>query len=243
MENLGALGASTLVGRKILVLTAHPDDESFLAGGTLAASAQAGGETFLVCATLGEKGKSHLKEPMSEQQLAEVRQKELQAAARVLGVTEVHQLGFPDGKANEHEEEIYAQSLKIARQVNPEILMGFGLDGITGHKDHVAVGRVAEKLAQELSLPLATFCLPKETLNEAKQWLIARRATKGHYEEDFTLREGNIQVEINPAIKLAALQTYVSQIGSDNPYSGYPEHIARVMSRVEAFFIDKSDHL
>jgi len=54
------------LGKRLLVVTAHPDDESFLASGTMLANANAGGNNFVFCATLGERGKSHLEQAVTE---------------------------------------------------------------------------------------------------------------------------------------------------------------------------------
>jgi len=56
---------AVFLGSKILVFTAHPDDESYLAAGTIYENTRRGGKTFLVCATGGELGSAHLKKPIS----------------------------------------------------------------------------------------------------------------------------------------------------------------------------------
>ena len=83
-------------GKKILVVTAHPDDETFGMGGTLAFYGQQGAEIHLVCATRGEAGEvpdGMLKE---DQSIGELREGELRCAAEILGICEVHFLDYRD---------------------------------------------------------------------------------------------------------------------------------------------------
>ena len=68
---------ANFLGKKILVITAHPDDESFFAAGTIYKNQRLGGKTFLICGTAGEKGSGHLKKKLTEKQLAAMRKKEL----------------------------------------------------------------------------------------------------------------------------------------------------------------------
>jgi LmbE family N-acetylglucosaminyl deacetylase len=65
---------------------AHPDDGTFLAGGTLAKYAAAGWEVFLLCATHGEAGRRGEYAHLTKEQFARLRQQELEAAARALGI-------------------------------------------------------------------------------------------------------------------------------------------------------------
>ena len=86
------------LGQKILLLTAHPDDESFAAAGTLFNNYKAGGWNVLICASYGEKGTSHLKKKIPSAKFKLVRKKELLSAARLLHIAPVHFMGVPDGQ-------------------------------------------------------------------------------------------------------------------------------------------------
>ena len=77
---------------RLLVVIAHPDDESFGCGSVLARAAAAGDETMVLCATRGEAGESRF--PTAD--LAAQREKELRAAASILGVGTVELLGYVD---------------------------------------------------------------------------------------------------------------------------------------------------
>lgn len=232
------LQPSTILGKKILVLTAHPDDESFLAAGTIHANSQAGGQTFLVCATLGEKGASHLEEELDAEKLAEIRHQELHNAATELNISYTKTLRYPDGKVDEYESALLADASAVGTEIMPEVIMGFGPDGITGHKDHIAVSRVAAKLAAQYKLPLAMFCIPHEVGEEAQVWLKKRRKTTGHYDDDCaSFQKENITIPIDGEIKLKALRCYCSQIDKQDPFHGFPESISKQLLKQECFYL------
>lgn len=231
------LEASSILGKKIFVLTAHPDDESYLAAGTIHANKQAEGQTFLVCATLGEKGASHLAKPMSEEALKDVRHAELKETCSLLKVDRVFDMDLPDGGVANHTEELMDRVSPLISFLQPELIMSFGSDGITGHHDHIAVSEVAAKLAEQHNLPLATFCIPSEVAEECLMWLKEKRATKGHYVSDFNLGQENLCIPIDAQTKMRALKCYQSQINQQNPFSGFPDHIAQALLEKECFYL------
>src|SRR3989344_5375281 len=141
-----------ILGKKILLLTAHPDDESFAAAGTIYENDKAGGLSILVCATFGEKGVSHLQKMASSKEIKKIREGELRKSAELLNISKIVFLKLPDTKLSTKSKVLQETYLKIARAARPEIIMSFGADGLTGHKDHVAVGLAAKHLAQDLKL-------------------------------------------------------------------------------------------
>ncbi len=229
---------SSIIGKKIVVLTAHPDDESFLAAGTIYANNQAGGQTVLVCATFGEKGASHLPAPISEAELGRLREQELRAAAKVVGITEVRLLGYPDGKVDSMRTQLFAVTAEVIEQVKPELLLSFGPDGVTGHNDHIAVSEVARQLSQQYNLPLAQCCIPLLVANEMLEWLRKRRRAN-HYQDDIEVTQANITIPVDKNIKLQALLCHTSQIDQQNPFEGFPDHIAQILATEENFCITK----
>ncbi|MDZ7843511.1 MAG: PIG-L deacetylase family protein [Anaerolineales bacterium] len=122
----------------LLVILAHPDDESFPIGGTLAKYSAAGTRIVLICATYGEMGI----EKKNPQQAAAVRKEELKCAADALGVDDLRFLGYPDGSLPEvAEEEMLSRLTAILQEVRPDALITFGPDGISGHPDHITISR------------------------------------------------------------------------------------------------------
>ena len=80
----------------MLAVLAHPDDESFGMGGTLALYARRGVAVHLVCATRGEAGEVDEQLLSGKRSIAELRENELRCAAQKLGLAGVHFLGYRD---------------------------------------------------------------------------------------------------------------------------------------------------
>jgi LmbE family N-acetylglucosaminyl deacetylase len=134
---------------RLLAVLAHPDDETLGLGGTLARYASEGIETYLVTATHGQSGryKEHkLGEPghPGRERLAEIREAELDAAAAVLGIREVHLLGYIDGQLDAADPvEVIARIAHQIRRIRPQVVVSFAMDGGYGHPDHVAICQLA----------------------------------------------------------------------------------------------------
>lgn len=124
----------------ILSIWAHPDDETYLAGGIMAAARDNGQRVVCASATAGELGTS---DPVAwpPSRLGQVRRWEAAAAMAVLGVAEHHILGLPDGAVAEHEAAGVAWIGRLLDEVQPDAILTFGADGMTYHPDHIAVHR------------------------------------------------------------------------------------------------------
>jgi LmbE family N-acetylglucosaminyl deacetylase len=120
-----------------LVVLAHPDDEAFAVGGTLGRWADAGVDIHLACATAGEAGRATEGETPST--VAARRTNELYRSAEILGVRHVHLLGFPDGGLDAGDPKGVASIRELMDELQPDVCVTFGADGVTGHPDHVAV--------------------------------------------------------------------------------------------------------
>jgi LmbE family N-acetylglucosaminyl deacetylase len=119
----------------VLMVWAHPDDETYLVGGLSAALTDAGQRVVCVTATRGEAGGS-------APDLAGIRTAELDAALELLGVQEHHWLDYPDGGcASVDDDEAAARLRLVVEDVQPDTVVTFGPDGFTGHPDHQAVSR------------------------------------------------------------------------------------------------------
>jgi len=125
---------------RALVITAHPDDAEFIAGGTMAKLAAMGIEVTLAVATSGDKGTRDIN--LRPQELAAIREAEQRAAANVLGLHQCVFLGYPDGFLAEGPE-LRGHIVRLIRQLRPDIIItwdGFR-DGFN-HTDHRVIGRV-----------------------------------------------------------------------------------------------------
>lgn len=124
----------------ILSIWAHPDDETYLAGGIMAAASDLGQRVVCVTATAGEHGTSDPTDwpPL---RLERVRRWEAAAAMAILGVTDHRFLGFEDGTLAPDDPRGIRAVAALLDEVRPDTVLTFGPDGITYHPDHVAVHR------------------------------------------------------------------------------------------------------
>jgi len=130
--------------RRLLLVFAHPDDETVFAAGVTCQTVAAGGRVALCTATLGEKGK--LGEPpiCARGDLARVRQAELMDACRVLGISTIRVLGYQDRSlVVAPVDTIRRQLVEVIRAVRPQVVVTFEPNGSNLHPDHVAISRFA----------------------------------------------------------------------------------------------------
>ena len=143
---------------KLMVIFAHPDDETFSIGGTLAKIAADETEITLVVATRGEEGQIASTVDADRSNLGEVREDELKCAAQALGVDRLHLLGYRDSgmqgdDANEHplafinapSEEVVAKLVALIREHRPDVVITFEPNGGYGHPDHIAIHQYARQ--------------------------------------------------------------------------------------------------
>lgn len=123
----------------IMCVFAHPDDETFTMGGIIAAAARNGQRVICITATRGELGQQDEQRwPLAE--LGDIRTHELKAALDILGVRDLHFLGYKDGGCSGIDlEEAVTKLTDLINEYQPDTLMTFGPDGLTGHPDHVTV--------------------------------------------------------------------------------------------------------
>ncbi|HEY8394430.1 MAG TPA: PIG-L family deacetylase [Thermaerobacter sp.] len=138
----------------LLVLTAHPDDESFSPGATIARYAAEGVRVVIVCATRGQAGKAGRPPVCSPAELPAVRERELREAARLLGVEEVHVLDYRDGELDRADfGKLVVDLAGWVERVRPDVVMTFPPGGISGHRDHQVLSRAAERAFVEVFGP------------------------------------------------------------------------------------------
>ncbi len=144
--------------RSLLAVLAHPDDESFGTGGTLALYASQGVDVYLVCATRGEVGEMPKEMMDGFQTVGEKREAELRCAAQKLGIQSIFFLGYRDSGMpgtpdNSHPLALAAQPVEnVARDVTryirmlkPDVLITFDPIGGYYHPDHIAIHKATVK--------------------------------------------------------------------------------------------------
>ena len=144
--------------KTLVFFGAHPDDESFGIGATLAQYAASGVKTYYVCSTGGEVGTVAHKHLKGHDTIEKLRSAELECAARVLGLAGVFYLGYrdsgmrgsddnkhPDSLAMAPIEEAVGRVVSIIREIKPDIVITHDAGGGYGHPDHIATHNATVK--------------------------------------------------------------------------------------------------
>lgn len=144
---LSSLQARPRTPERILAVFAHPDDE-LLTAGWLALAAEAGHEIRAIYVTSGDAGQDRSGRGLSGDSLARVREIETRRANRYLGIErEPRFLRFEDGRVGLKVPQVAEDLAAMIEKFRPTRLLTLGPDGITGHRDHIAVN-VATRLAK-----------------------------------------------------------------------------------------------
>ncbi|MDZ7679642.1 MAG: PIG-L deacetylase family protein [Acidimicrobiales bacterium] len=190
----------------MLVVCAHPDDESFGVGALIHAFATGGTEVTILCFTHGEASTLH----GIDGDLTTIRAAELAAASDHLGVAGVHVLDYPDGAlADQPRDALVDHVVELATDVDAEGLLVFDHGGITGHPDHQAATDAALAAADMLDLRVLAWAIPAQvaaTLNqEFDTTFVGRNDDECH-----------LTLEVDRTTQFAAIECHTSQ-SADNP--------------------------
>jgi LmbE family N-acetylglucosaminyl deacetylase len=219
LQNPGTRGGRTMIrdleGRRagqlptatsVLVVSAHPDDESFGLGGALGAFADAGALTSVVCFTRGEA--STLGEDLES--LAHVRSAELSRAAAELGVGHIELFEYPDlALADQALDVLATQVRQVAERVRADLLLVFDEGGITGHPDHKRATEAALAFADAAGLRVLAWALEEEVATSLNR----------EFGAAFIGRSGEqlgFEVRVDRTRQRRAIACHVSQ-ATDNP--------------------------
>ncbi|MBI2858272.1 MAG: PIG-L family deacetylase [Chloroflexi bacterium] len=136
--------------RSLLYVGAHPDDETFGVGGTLALYSARGAKTYYACATRGEAGTVSPEHLEGFADVSHLRWHELECAAKILGLAGLTYLGYrdsgmPGSEDNKHPdslfsapaEQVVARIVKVIRELKPQVVVTYDAIGGYGHPDHV----------------------------------------------------------------------------------------------------------
>jgi LmbE family N-acetylglucosaminyl deacetylase len=146
-----------MTNQRLLAIFAHPDDEVFRCGGTLALLAQQGVQVHVLTFTRGRAGSCGLPPLCTREELGAVRTAELRCSCQALGLQPPNVLDYQDGRlADVAQEEGAAVIADYIEAIHPQVLLTWPLHGLSGHPDHIAVSRWA----------MAAFEQAKDASNE-----------------------------------------------------------------------------
>lgn len=132
--------------KRILLVFAHPDDETFATGITIAKyHREENAAITLLCATRGQAGKAGEPPICSLEELPAVREQELRSAASILGINEVRLLDYKDKHLSEvPQSDLVSHIVAVIREQKPQIVITFASHGISGHPDHQAISAATD---------------------------------------------------------------------------------------------------
>ncbi|MBI3620389.1 PIG-L family deacetylase [Candidatus Roizmanbacteria bacterium] len=210
--------------RKVVVgVFAHPDDEAFGPGGSLAKFAKTD-DVYVICATRGEAGMNH--QPEKNVKLSAIRENELLESAKILGVKKVYFLDFADGTLCNNLYHQLAEKIELLlRRLRPEILITFEPRGISGHIDHVTISLVTTFVFEKLSFikKLLYYCIVEKQRQRLTNYFI-------YFPPGYRLTEVDFVNDVAEewATKVKAMFTHASQIKDVKRilkrHQGLPKH-------------------
>lgn len=149
----------------VLVVVAHPDDETFGLGAIIGLMRQAGTTVQVLCFTHGEA--STLNEIGAS--LRDARSRELARASAELGIAAADLLDFPDGElSSASADELAARITTAIVRYRPDGMLAFDQSGVTRHPDHQAATAAALQVARIRGLPLLAWALPEPVARQLR---------------------------------------------------------------------------
>ncbi|MDQ2797950.1 MAG: PIG-L family deacetylase [Actinomycetota bacterium] len=220
---------------RLLVVVAHPDDESFGTGSVIAAAVASGAEVTICCATRGEAGEAPAS--LAGADLAEVREGELRTAAGILGVHRCVLLRFadsgmsgappPGALAAAPSNEVTAALRAVLDDISPDVVVTLDPEHGDGHRDHVAITRAAVAVCHEHPrVRLYAWGLRRPLLARWFTELARLRPDSGHLDLD-RAGLGRPDAHITTVIPVAEFrslreQAIAAHASQTSPYDGMP---------------------
>jgi LmbE family N-acetylglucosaminyl deacetylase len=236
-----------LSSRGLLVITAHPDDEVLIAGGTLAACRAASVPSAVVCLTRGEHGPIADPSLASRATLAAVRERELREACAELGVGYVRCYRRQDGNLRWSDASaIVRQLVRVIDSLRPEVVITFGEDGLYWHPDHIACWEFSVRAVRRASVPTSLYrsVWPEELAGEFVGELRRLGLPDDLWSIDPDLfgvgpedRVGELAVDVRAFVgaKLRAIGRHRTQVGAGHALASLPDELAERFLGIERF--------
>ncbi|MCJ7432768.1 MAG: PIG-L family deacetylase [Anaerolineales bacterium] len=259
--------------KTLLAVLAHPDDESFGLGGTLALYARKDCDVYCVCATRGEAGTIDPAHMQGFDSIAELRESELRCAARHLGLKDVFFLGYrdsgmpgtednqhPDAQVNHSIDEVAGRVVKYIRELKPQVILTFDPIGGYKHPDHIHI-HSATKLAFEKAddasfhpesgspfKPLALYyqVFPRWFLKLATRLmpLFGKDPTKFGSNGDINLKEfAEVDFPVHVRLNIRSVAEIKKQAGACHASQGGGRMLRGLMGFVSRMFGEHEDYM
>lgn len=166
---------------KYLFVFAHPDDETFSSGGTIALLSKAENTVSLICATRGEAGELGTPPIATKENIGEIRESELRNASRIIGIKTIYFLNYIDATLKKvSRKELSAKILTLLKKEKPDVVITFDESGGSNHPDHIAMSH-ATSIAFDAYLKITTKTVKLYHTAIPKSYLAQYANTKLEY--------------------------------------------------------------
>lgn len=220
--------------RSLLAVFAHPDDETFRPGGTLALLSQRDVRVQVLTATRGGAGSCGHPPLCAPGELPALRESELHCACTALGIEPPILLDYPDGRLSDVDHEtLLGEILAVMQTVQPQVMISFGPDGLSGHPDHIAIGHLASEAFHRSVDVAALYTLAVPLSLATKLGMSQIRALP---DDSITL---TVDVSAVWEAKLAAIHCHHTQL-AESPILAAPQEKQRLFLGQEFFIRSQS---
>ncbi len=233
-----------------MVIVAHPGDEAFGFAGAIASASAEGAYVVVVCATRGYfdprisskppapggRNRDTL-DPLGWRNLDTVREDEMRRSAALLGVNVLRMLDYAEGDLPTVDyHHLVGRLVEPIRMHQPEVVLTFGPEGVTGDSDHATLSRAVGDAVAQAAEP---FAYEDDLEEDQVAWRIAKlyhlvvqpeglevlggMAPEGAYTSPPAGEGPTVDLSLGELVplKLAAIERHVSQTGSDGPFAGW----------------------
>ena len=247
----------------VLAAFAHPDDEGFGCGGTLAMLVSRGAGVTLVCGTNGDVGEISDPALATPETLGQVRQEELRRAMEVTGVGDLRFLNYRDSgmvgsEDNRHPNALHQADagqvvdriVEVMEETQPQVVLTHDPSGGYGHPDHIAMCRhvtaafskFAGQDGAKDSKALYYVCFPRSNFRRMWREMLDLGITPPFASMDIdSLGTPDDEVTVTRDVseyvdtKIASLDCHQTQLDPNGPFAQLPQELNREYMRTEYF--------
>ena len=248
----------------VLCLFAHPDDEAFGSGGTLAGLVRQGHRLTMVCATNGDVGEISDPALATPENLGQVRQEELRQAMAVTGIQDVRFLGYRDSGMegtpdNAHLSSLFqadpskveAQIAALIEELSPDIVFTHDPTGGYGHPDHITLYEHTTSVVDSMgeTRPHLYFvCFPRGNFRKLWQQMVDAGITPPFAAEalesigspdDYVTTVKDVSVYVD--IKQESLRCHRTQLDPNGPFGKIAPEVMTAWMSTEYFYLKQPD--
>ena len=259
-----AMNLSSASRLTVLAIFAHPDDEAFGSGGTLAGLVRKGHKLTVVCATNGDVGEISDPALATPENLWQVRQEELRQAMAVTGVSDVRFLGYRDSGmegtsdnenplslAQAEPERVEGQISALMDELTPDIVFTHDPTGGYGHPDHITVYERTTSVVESMGGKrphLYYVCFPRGNFRKLWQEMIDADITPPFAAEaldsigspdDYVTTVKDVSAYVD--VKQESLRCHRTQLDPNGPFGQIAPDVMNAWMSTEYFYLKQPD--